>query len=200
MPFIEIVTVPVSDAFIANPESFKESLRGIKTVEGYQSAFHGMQIEDKKTGYFVSVWTTYEHREKLISDPKYAGLVEKLKAAFAGPPVRHHIHFTGDPTAALSAPVTVLGVATLKAGESPEKMAALGKEFAEALDATAGTHKPAVYGQSIEDKNKFFLITGWDSVEAHKAMVDGGSLKPIASQILAIVDFSAGHAILQNHS
>ncbi|KAF8215210.1 hypothetical protein K438DRAFT_1561914 [Mycena galopus ATCC 62051] len=165
MPAIQITTFPVSDSFVANPDVMKDALSVITGAEGYQSSFYGPQVEDKKTAYFISVWETYAHREKLDGTPQYGQLIEKLKPAVAGPLVRDHIDVTVDPTAALSAPAVAFVTFTLKSGESVEKLTALVGEFAKSLDGTGGVHAPTAWGQSAENKDKVLVITGWDSLE-----------------------------------
>ncbi|KAJ6453090.1 hypothetical protein C8R45DRAFT_945286 [Mycena sanguinolenta] len=195
MPAIEISTFPLSDS--ATPELFKEPLEAIKGVEGHVASYYGLQTENNKIAYFVSVWSTYEQRSNLTSDPKYAGLLEKLKSAVTGPPTRHHFDFSGDYAAALSAPSVAIGVATLKDSADAAKLTTLEEDLVKAFDAASGARKPTVYGQSVEDKSKFFIISGWDSLEAHQAVIAGGSLTPLVAPILAIADFSQGHAALQ---
>ncbi|KAF7365131.1 hypothetical protein MVEN_00384400 [Mycena venus] len=198
MPAINIATFPVSDSF-SNPDIFKGPMDLLKAAEGYKGAFYGLQIEDKKTGYFVSVWESYELREKMAKDPSYAGVIEQLKPAVAGPFTRDHINTTTDGLTALSAPVVEFVTATLKAGASAEKVSSLVEEFIKGLDGSAGSHAPAVWGQSVENKDKFLLIVGWDSLEAHQAVVKANAFSSTVSAIQELADISIGHSNVKKH-
>ncbi|KAJ7342714.1 hypothetical protein DFH08DRAFT_873413 [Mycena albidolilacea] len=198
MPILQITSFPASDAFIATPDIFKAPIDVIKSAEGYKSSFYGLQIEDKKTGYFISVWESYELRQKFLADPRAAGLVEKLKPAVAGKLERHHIDVSGDPTAAFSSPVVSITVLTLKSDAAPEKLAALLEELEKGARTTAGA-RAIMWGQSLEDKNNFLLIGGWDSLEAHQEAIKGGAQLATTSQVRALVDASVGHSALKKH-
>jgi len=199
MPVVQIATFPVSDAFVSNPDIFKAPLGLIKSAEGHQSSFYGLKVEDQKTGYYVSVWETYEHREKFAKNPSYASLIEQLKPAVSGQFVRDHITVTGNPHAALSSPAVEFAAFTLKADGSAEKLSSVFEELAIGLDAAAGAHPPCVWGRSIENPNKFFMIVGWDSVEAHLEIARGGSLHSFVEQIKAVADISIAHSGLKKH-
>ncbi|KAJ7675738.1 hypothetical protein DFH06DRAFT_946602, partial [Mycena polygramma] len=165
MPTVQIATFPVSDAFVSKPEIFKAPMEVIKTADGHISSFYGLQVEDAKTGYFVSVWDSYEHHQKLVADPSYASVIEALKPAVTGKLQRNHITVAGDVDAALSSPAVEFVVFTVKPEASGEKLVTLLEELGEGLDVAAGAHPPCFWGQSVEDKNKYLLVVGWDTVE-----------------------------------
>ncbi len=85
--------------------------------------------------------------------------------AVSGEFTRDHIDVTVDPSAALTAPVVEIATLTLKDGASAEKLLSAGGDFTKTLDSAPGSHAPAIWGQSVENKNKFFLVVGWDSLE-----------------------------------
>ncbi|KAJ7366959.1 hypothetical protein DFH08DRAFT_836081 [Mycena albidolilacea] len=159
-----------------------------------------LAIEDKKTGYFVSVWESYELHQKLIKDPSYAGIVEKLKPAVSGKFERDHITVSKDPNAALSSPAVEFVAFTLKDGASAEKFSALMEELGKGLDLAAGAHPPSVWGQSIEEKNKYLLVVGWDTVESHwEAVKEGTGLYTTVGQIKEVADLTIGHSHVKKH-
>jgi hypothetical protein len=85
-----------------------------------------------------------------------------FRASFRG---TIHITVSKDPNAALSSPAVEFVAFTLKDGASAEKFSALMEELGKGLDVAAGAHPPSVWGQSIEEKNKYLLVVGWDTVE-----------------------------------
>ncbi|KAJ7134708.1 hypothetical protein C8R44DRAFT_870310 [Mycena epipterygia] len=202
MPTVQIATFPVSEAFIAQPDVFKAPLDVIKTADGHISSYYGLQVEDGKTGYFVSVWESYGHHQKLIGEPNYASLVEALKPAAAGKLQRDHFDVAGDANTALSAPAVEFVTWTLKGDGTPEKLIPLLEDLAKGLDTAAGAHPPCLWGPSIEveDKSKFLLVAGWDSVAVHwEAVKEGTELHKIVGSILAIADLTIGHSLMKKH-
>ncbi|KAJ7505226.1 hypothetical protein B0H11DRAFT_2272779 [Mycena galericulata] len=200
MPTIQIATFPVSEAFTSKPEIFEAPLTVISTADGHISSFYGAQVEDPKIGYFVSVWESYEHHQKLISDPNYASLVEGLKPAAAGKFERNHINVNGDVNTALSSPAVEFVVFTLKAEGSTDKFVSLMGDLAKGLDTSAGEHPPCAWGQSVEENNRYLLIVGWDTVAAHwEAVKEGTALHKVIGAILEHADLTIGHAHIKKH-
>ncbi|KAJ7644221.1 hypothetical protein FB45DRAFT_736479 [Roridomyces roridus] len=165
MPFVQIVHFPVSQA-TANQDLFKAPLEAIKAAEGHTSSYYGVQVEDADRAYFVSVWESYEHHQKLVNDPSYSTLVEGLRAASIDSNYeRHQIKISGDVLKALSAPAVEVVLFTLQPGGSAEKYEALMGDLAKGLDKADGEHPPCAWAQTVEDKTKYQLIVGWDTVE-----------------------------------
>ncbi|KAJ7175941.1 hypothetical protein C8R46DRAFT_1080126 [Mycena filopes] len=198
MPTIQIATF--AQNFSSNPEAFKAPLEQIKTADGHIGSFYGVQVEDNKIGYFISVWESYEHHQKLTQDASYKKLIEVLKPAAAGGFERNHINVTADPNVALTSPAVEVVLFTLKAGTTAEQVTPLLEELAKGLDAAVGAHAPCVWGQSIEDKSKFLLVVGWDTVEAHwEAVKEGTSLHKVVGSIVPLADLSIGHTHIKKH-
>ncbi|KAJ7302952.1 hypothetical protein DFH08DRAFT_722458 [Mycena albidolilacea] len=164
MPLIQLATFSASEEFASSQDIFKESVNLIKGAEGYKGSFYGLQVEDKKIGYFISVWESSEHRQKLVK-ASYADITEKLKPAVGGQFETVHANVSCDPNAALSSPVVAVGILTLKAGGSADKLRSLLEELGERADTVTGARPPCIRGQSIEDKSKFLVAIGWDSLE-----------------------------------
>ncbi|KAF8887178.1 hypothetical protein BD779DRAFT_533802 [Infundibulicybe gibba] len=165
---LEFLTFPASDAFIKNKgKSFQPIIDELKTREGCLKVYTGVQAEDKKTGYLLIVWGSYELHKKFIDDPNYGKIVQGLLPGYAGgleTSDMQHIVFPQDPANALSAPISEFAFFVLKEGVKKEALLeSLGVLSAEADKVTA--HAPSVYGESREHPNTFVLTIGWDSVE-----------------------------------
>ncbi|KAJ7695637.1 hypothetical protein B0H17DRAFT_1198422 [Mycena rosella] len=202
MPTVQTVSFPASDAFLEalsnDPDKIKDPLTGLLGAKGHISSFYGLQVEDKKIVYFVSVWESLEARQAFTKDPSYAELIEKIKPAAAAPLERHHIDVKGDAKTAFVSPVTELVVFTLKPEGTPEKVVPLFEELAKGLDAAVGARPPCMWGQSIDDKTKFLVHVGWDTVAAHwEAVKEGTDLNKTVGKLGALADFSLGHSRLK---
>ncbi|KAJ7695638.1 hypothetical protein B0H17DRAFT_1054959 [Mycena rosella] len=202
MPAIQIASFPASDAFLealaSDPEKIKAPLTGLLAAKGHTGSFFGLQVENGKTVYFVSVWESLEAHQAFTKDPNYGELIEKIKPAAAGPMERHHIDIKADAGTALASPATEFVVFTLKAGGTADKLVPLLEELGKGLDIAAGAHAPCVWGQCVEDKTKFLLIVGWDTVAAHwEAVKEGTDLHKTVGKILAVTDLSIAHSLLK---
>ncbi|KAF7340589.1 hypothetical protein MSAN_02130400 [Mycena sanguinolenta] len=191
MPAIQITTVPTS------PDVFKASTDLIKAAPGHQSSFYGLKVEDEKIGYFVSVWDTHEH---LAANPHHAAIIKPL----AGNPQWHidalNINITTDPLPALSSPAVEFAVFTLQAPDeatatqNQKRITELLKALGSGLDLAAAAHPPCFWGQSGEDENKFVMIVGWESVEAHIEFAMAGNLGEIVREIKTFARVSISHS------
>ncbi|KAJ7288249.1 hypothetical protein C8J57DRAFT_1279563 [Mycena rebaudengoi] len=199
MPTVQIATFLASDEFVANPEIFRAPVDVIKTTDGHIGSYYGFQVEESKTGYFVTVWESYEHHQRLIADPSYGTLLQALKPASAGQFIKNHIEAKVDPTAALSSPAVEFVTFTLKDPGSAEKLVSLLEDLAKGLDIAVGEHPPCFWGQSKEDHQKYLLVVGWDTVAAHwEAVKEGSALRPIVVAISEIANLEIGHSLLKN--
>ncbi|KAJ7069763.1 hypothetical protein C8F01DRAFT_527375 [Mycena amicta] len=203
MPCIQIAGFPISEAFVSSPDTFKAPLDVIKTAQGHIKSYYGVQVEDKQSGYFVSVWETYEDHLKLIAEPGYQSLVQILRPATIDSSKfnRNHIDVSTDPLAALSSPAVEFVVFTLKNGPTDaDKLVPLLTELESGLNAAAGAHPPCIWGQSREDKSKFLLVVGWDTVEAHwEAVKEGTGLHATVGKIASLADLVIGHSHVKAH-
>ncbi|KAJ6605677.1 hypothetical protein B0H10DRAFT_1886594 [Mycena sp. CBHHK59/15] len=165
MPTVQISKFPVSEAFVNGSESFKGPLDLLQSADGHVSSFYGTQVEDAKNAYFITVWDSFEHHNKLPGDPNFPNILEGLKQAAAGKPERNQFQVAAgvDPNTALSAPATELVIFTLKADGSAEKLVPLLEELAKGLDKAVGAHPPCLWGASIETSGNFVLVVGWDT-------------------------------------
>ncbi|KAJ3500153.1 hypothetical protein NMY22_g19356 [Coprinellus aureogranulatus] len=195
MPVVEIATFPASEAFIADPTLLNGPITNILAkADGFISAYVGLQVEDRKTAYLVVVWQSLEAHQKLIADPIYPELGAQLKPALAGAINIQHVEFAGDATVAFNAPVTEVAIAKLKEGKAKEDFVAFIPTIVETSKAVPGIHGPGAYGEVIEEQRSFYLVLGWESVEAHKAVVSsGGPGKEVVAKFLDLVDMTVVH-------
>ena len=116
-------------------------------------------------------WEKYEHWHKaLIDNPvEYPIIMAKLKPAIGrGNFLMSHVQFNDDATAALTAPVTEIVGITLKDGHAKQELDDVLRTLTNKIESEAGSLSPAVWGPTIEDSNKFWLIIGWQSVKVRK--------------------------------
>jgi hypothetical protein len=90
--------------------------------------------------------------------------VENAKTAVAGKLERDHITVSSDPTPVLTSPVVAITALTLTADGTAEKLTPLLQELENSVEGTAGA-RAYIWGQSVENKNKYLLVVGWDSLE-----------------------------------
>ena len=146
-----------------------------------------MSVEDKKTAnmfirtfpasnsrppkvMIVLAWEKYEHHKTLIDNPvEYPIIMAKLKPAIGrGKFLMSHVQFNDDATAALTAPMTEIVGITLKDGHVKQELDDVLRTLTTKIASEAGSFSPAVWGATIEDPNKFWLIIGWQSVKVRK--------------------------------
>jgi len=170
IPVTELVFFTSSEAFRSDPASIINNVGGILgKSEGMISAYHGPEIEDPSQAYLVVLWETLEHHKALISSPSYPALMEGLKPAIGGPFEMLHAKFNKDPTKAFTAPVTEIAVLTATPGKPREEIGKL-------LDVISSQEPNSkvtlsTWGPVVEKEDVFILVVGWESLEAHKAVV-----------------------------
>jgi hypothetical protein len=96
--------------------------------------------------------------------------MEKAKTAVAGKLEADNITVSSDPAPALTSPVVAITALTLTADGTAEKLTPLLQELENSVEGTAGA-RAYVWGQSIENKNKYLLLVGWDSLEVRQRLV-----------------------------
>ncbi|KAJ7468625.1 hypothetical protein FB451DRAFT_1136776 [Mycena latifolia] len=198
MPIVQRITFPVSSAFASDPNVFSKPLEIVKSTPGYVRSFHGLQIDDGKTGYFITVWQSVENYTSLVQGTEYSDFLTALKPAASGELEHHHVDAgTVEPSIALSAPTTELVLFTLKAGVTPPEIFPLFEELARGLDGAKDAHPPCLWGPSKDSGNNILVFVGWDTVEAHwEAVKEGTELHRVIQELLKKADFVLGHAHL----
>ncbi|KAJ6568821.1 hypothetical protein B0H19DRAFT_1256529 [Mycena capillaripes] len=198
MPAIERITFNVSDAFSSDSNIFKTPLDLVKTVPGHLASYHGLQIDDGKTGYFYSVWESASPYNEFVKSPAHSEFLDALKPAASGQLERHYVEVdTAKPHVPLAAPVTETVLFTLKDGVQPADTFDLYGKLARGLDAAAGAHPPCYWAPSENSKTHILVHVGWDTVDAHwTAVKEGTELHAVIQDLLKVADFHLGHVSL----
>ena len=117
------------------------------------------------------VWDKYEHRKALIDDPvEYLIVMAKLKPAIGrGKFLMSHVQFNDDATAALTAPVTEIVGITLKDGYVKQELDDVLRTLKTKVALETGSFSRAMWGPTIEDASKFWLVIGWQNVEVRNS-------------------------------
>ncbi|KAF8428052.1 hypothetical protein L210DRAFT_3564460 [Boletus edulis BED1] len=161
----EILIFEASDGFRNDPGLVIPAFDVALKAKGVQSpVYYGKQIEEPSTwGYLILNWDEYESHKALIDGPTYPDVIAGLKSSIGGSArtEMYHVKFAS-PTIALEMPVTEVAILSLKA---PENRAALVDILTKLSEAS---EKRFVFGQTREDENKYVLIAGWPTVEAHQ--------------------------------
>lgn len=157
-------------------------------LDFFHSSFHGLQIDDGKTGYFITgnstvacidqrthhlpVWQSAEHYASFVKGATYPDFLAALKPAAASELEIHHVHTGGvDPSTALSSATTELVVFTLKDGVTPAEVFPHFEELARGLDTAKGAHPPCFWAASQDSKNQILVFVGWDTVEVRTGVM-----------------------------
>jgi quinol monooxygenase YgiN len=124
-------------------------------------AYYGKQVEDPSIwGNVFLNWDSYEAHKAVTDAPSYQAILDALKPSLGGKTEMYHVQFSA-PTIALEKPVTEVLILTLKAPENRATVVDILSKISEV------TEKRLVFGQTREDENKYILIGGWPTVEAH---------------------------------
>ncbi|KAF6757414.1 hypothetical protein DFP72DRAFT_1111553 [Ephemerocybe angulata] len=177
-PVVEFASFPASDAFLVDPSCIEPLCKALSKAKDFLSAFHGLQVEDKRTIYLVIEWESIDDHMKFASTPEFAKIQEDMKPCMTGPIEMVHVNFIGDHTKPLSCPTTEL---------------VMGSIF-NALVGEKGFHPHATYGEVVEKPGTYYATIGWDKVEDHKKAVSAGKGKEAVSKFTEAVDPTVVHA------
>ncbi|KAJ6462432.1 hypothetical protein C8R45DRAFT_878603 [Mycena sanguinolenta] len=194
MSVVQRIAFTASNKF-ADPNVFDKSLEILKSKPGFVSSFHGLQIDDGKTGYIITVWQSVEHYSFFVQGSAYSDFLAALKPAAADELEIHHVHTGGvDVNTALTAPTTELVLWTLKSGVTIEEITPLFMELGRSLNTSKGAHPPSLWAPSKDSGNHILVFVGWDSVEAHmEAVKEGTEAHDVISLFAPKADYALGH-------
>ncbi|KAF8547996.1 hypothetical protein OG21DRAFT_1526775 [Imleria badia] len=160
----EVLIFESSEAFRNDPDVVIPAFKEVLKAHGVHApGYYGKQIEEPSTstyGYIFLNWDNFEAHKALIDGPSYATVLEGLKPSLGGKVEMYHVKFSG-PTIAFENPLTEVLILTLKAPEHRATMVDLLSKFSEP------SGKKVVFGQTREDENKYVIVGGWPTVEAH---------------------------------
>ncbi|KAF8838849.1 hypothetical protein BDN67DRAFT_970906 [Paxillus ammoniavirescens] len=158
----EIVIFDIDEGFRAKLQAQKPAYDMVLKSAGVQQPplYVGSQIENAKIGYLFVNWDSYEDCQAVLKDPALLDIIPILEHSPGANVQKHNVQFSG-PTVAFDKPVTEILVLTLKA---PENRAAVVDILSKISEAS---QEMFVFGQTIEDKNKYIVVGGWPTVEAH---------------------------------
>ncbi|KAJ7791947.1 hypothetical protein B0H14DRAFT_2933742 [Mycena olivaceomarginata] len=195
---IQRIAFTASTSFASDANIFSVPLEIVRSTPGFVSAFRGLQIDDGKTGYFITVWQSAEDYASFAQGDAYSDFLAALRPAATGELEVHHVHADAvNPTTALSAPATELVLFTLKTGVTPAEIFPLFDDLARGLNAASGAHPPCVWAPSKASGNHILVFVGWDTVEAHwDAVKEGTELHSVIQLLLKKSDFALGHVNL----
>ncbi|KAK7039883.1 hypothetical protein R3P38DRAFT_3391249 [Favolaschia claudopus] len=201
---IQRITFTASSSFTSDPNVFNAALQILKKAPGFIGSFHGLQIDDGKTGYFITVWSSPEHFSSFAqptSFPAYTQFLDTLKPyAVNGKLETHHVYTpdTIDPHTALRAPITELVLFKFKPGVTLAQIGPLYDELGVGLDRAKGSHPPCFWAVSKEsNEDEVLVFVGWDTVEEHwDAVKEGTELHAVIQKLLEKSSFVLGHAKL----
>jgi len=202
MPVYEVASWTASDALLKDKATLKPGFEFSIKVEGCLGGYYGLQEEDKKTAHIFVPWTKYEHHKNLMDDPvQYPIVMAKLKPAIGrGKFFMSHVEFNEDATAALNAPVTeILGV-TLKLGHTRQEFDNIMSTITSKASSDRGNYGPAVWGPTIENPNKFWVLIGWKSSKAHSEAMSQEKYQGILQSLRDIADLKMVHASFWKHT
>ncbi|KAJ3542491.1 hypothetical protein NMY22_g3502 [Coprinellus aureogranulatus] len=175
MPVVEIATFPASEAFIADPTLLNGPITNILAkADGFISAYVGFQVEDQKTAYLV-----------VAQNQLSSGAIKIQHVEFAG---RCH----PSPSTLL---LTEVANCQAEGGQGQGGFRRIHSyDSRKRLKPFQVIHDPGAYGEVIEEQRSFYLVLGWESVEAHKAVVSsGGPGKEVVAKFLDLVDMTVVH-------
>ncbi|PFH54109.1 hypothetical protein AMATHDRAFT_882 [Amanita thiersii Skay4041] len=199
MPVVEFLQFTASEKLISDRTIANPLLDILKGTEGQISTFYGIQVEDEKTGYLVVVWETYEHHKKLTESPSYKDLLDAFKPLYTGEFTIRHIPCEVDPHTAFTAPTTEFALLRPNGVGKEACQETIGELF-QLMVTCPGIHLPMSWGVSREDSEAYYMIFGWDNVEAHVNAIHEERLQPMVHKMKEIFQvISVGHVKLTKH-
>ncbi|KAF8885688.1 hypothetical protein CPB84DRAFT_1750098 [Gymnopilus junonius] len=185
MPVVEIAWWTPSEAFDADKSIINPALDFTKSVDGCNAVYSGF-AEEENTFFLFLVWETLEHHKKLMAHPEYPKITRLLPTIGAGGINVYHVEFNKDFTPAVGQDQE----------ELYETLSANGSLIEEVLPEE---HRPAVYGQTVEDPTKFYGSIGWKSTAFHGEVVQQPQILAQVMKIREVVDYKLLHVNFKKH-
>ncbi|KAA1472022.1 hypothetical protein DENSPDRAFT_838162 [Dentipellis sp. KUC8613] len=159
----EFVTFSTTEAYIKDPVATFAPIGEIMHMfHGFISLYHGVDHDDKSTGYAFAQWGSIEDHVAFTRSPEFVEQQAAFKDAQIIPTKVTHVKVSGQSLVdALSARVTEIGMLVLKAGNTEA-------QAAPHIDALCAVPTPAtakVWGSTVENPSEIVLLIGWPSYE-----------------------------------
>ncbi|KAG5638727.1 hypothetical protein H0H81_010710 [Sphagnurus paluster] len=179
MPTVDIVLFP-AHASPATPLGFEGIVQNVLKTDGM-------------------ILFSYEDHMKLAQDPSYPGMISPLTLAMSGPTDVQHVDFDEDGTKALDAPATEIVLLTLKPDTALADLHSRLKNLKDTVEKVPTCHAVAV-GESRDKNGTWFILMGWDSIQAHKDVAAKPEFQEIGKSLFAIADVNPVHIKLVEHT
>jgi len=197
----EIGTFPTE--LEASPESMQRAFQVFEGVPGFLGVYHGVSDEDPSIAYWISEWESMEYRNAFVNDEEKKTILAAMRAAAENTAVKDKLidipilldPAAGDSSKVFEAPVMGILVMKLREGVDRSRLEPIFQGGQASIKATEGV-VAAVWGTSSEDGDTFVTLTGWDSIEAHKAALAASENAPQRKEFMEIVEFTSARVEL----
>ncbi|GJE96731.1 hypothetical protein PsYK624_129370 [Phanerochaete sordida] len=165
-------------ALLPEPSAVPESAK-------YLRVSSGQEVQEPQYSYFVRAWDATEDEHNPLLDAADAADAAHDASTTTGVKWSHHVHLQCEPYTALDAPLTEFVYWNLKDGAEPAVVRALLTRLMAVVNAIPreeGMHK-AGWGSVVGDETKYFVVIGWDTMEAF---------------VTAVANSPAGRALLDD--
>ncbi|KAF8959134.1 hypothetical protein BDZ97DRAFT_1761634 [Flammula alnicola] len=196
MPLVEIISFGTSDKrVLEDVKKGNSSLSYISKSEGCLRVMQGYALEDDQRAYIIIIWETYGCYRKSAIKEKYFSFITYLQdIPVSGLSIRH-FEVDANPLNALSAPITE--IVMLKSRKADlcweEDLNTAVSGIKKDLYLVKGGHPPVLWGGIKEVPGSYFMIIGWDSVEAHLQASKELPLQKYVKKILEITRIEPKH-------
>ncbi|EEB99867.1 hypothetical protein MPER_00341, partial [Moniliophthora perniciosa FA553] len=156
---VEVASFPASTAYLENPLKYANSAYALMhEVPGYHRAIHGVEVEDKETGWALVGWESVDHHIRMSDHPNHPAILADFFQACIGTPTIAHVETDGN-FKPFDHPVLQLVNIKLKNPENKDRLETL-LEKIKARYAGRST-----WGAVKEEAGTYKLFTGWQTVE-----------------------------------
>ncbi|KAH9480648.1 hypothetical protein JR316_0007248 [Psilocybe cubensis] len=199
MPIVEIAHwAAVKNVKENGCKLLKPALETLKKQKGCLGVRYGFVEEHHKLFvYLFVVWDKYEDHAAFMKQPDYPGVLGIEQCISEGGIDVNHVEFTGDFNKALNAPVMEVSVINTKKGTVKELVIGYIDTLAAKVAAKNVKYEPT-WGTARENDNRFYVLIGWDSVDAHKhAINDPNYFHPFDDDLKAAASLKTFHIHLE---
>jgi len=191
---IELLQLPVNEAFTAKPELFTELHEGVK-AGGASSQAYGLAVEDSSKLYWLIHFEGGVQPADFEWPVEHGDFARKLGAISTAMPKESLFAQIKEkfPRAITAAPITETATMTLKPGVDKAEYAQLmDGMIGEFVRPAEGCHG-ALWAFASEDfnevatTNRVVVFAGWDSLEAHMKLTKTEGLGECASKLVSML-------------